>query len=602
LRKVVGEKFFPKLNINRFWIEDTWSIFSTKRFNDDGAKKRCNGVSVKRVTNKKLLFRFVAVSIMVLLLTGITGCNGLFNRNTLNIASDTQKQANAAVFVSKQAPVMVSMLLNPNRFEVLDGGVKLSKLKKSLLDNTGLDYKKDVQPWLGNQITLAVATDDIDRDATNGNQPGYLTVLTTNDVDKSREFIELLFSKRVLSGTSLVVEQYKGVKLISDIPQAGEIKKPLAATVVGDDFVLFANDAKILREAINNVQAPGLSLISLDNYQQAIKKLDNKNQAVTFLNLPAVAKWQGLNLSSPTYSTQLISLAAKSKGLLAETSLFATSPIPSPENSNKKIEALSYIPPASGLVISGKDLSNLDNSNLALLWQQITAAISGESGKDIASQITQPLAKLQKNCGINLKEDIFSWLKGEYAIALLPKSENRRENKTADWIFIAEKSSTTASDISHLDEIASKNGLTVSPITLNEQKITAWTQLTTTGSKASDLSIQAKVLGAHTSQDNYEIFTSSIETMDEAINNKENVFNDNRSFRDSIAAIPQPNQGYVYINWQKSHNLIESQLPILKLVEIIGKPFLDKLQSLTISSYDSNSESLKAGIFFLLNE
>ena len=553
------------------------------------------------IVSKKLLFRFVAVSMMMLLLTGIAGCNGLSSKNPLNIASEKQKQPQAAVFVSKQAPVMVSMLLNPNRFEVLNGGVKLSKLKKSLLDNTGLDYKKDVQPWLGNEITLSVTTDDIDRDATNGNQPGYLTVLLTKDAEKSREFIELLFSKRVLSGTSLVVEQYKGVKLISDITQTGEIEKPLAATVVGDNFVLFANNIKILREAINNVQAPGLSLISLDDYQQAIKQLDSKNQAVTFLNLPAVAKWQGLNLSFPTYSNQLISLTTKPKGLLAETTLFASSTIPSPEKFSEKIEALSYIPSASGLVITGKDLKNLnnsDNSNLALLWQQITTAISGESGEDVASKITQPLTKLQKAWGINLKEDIFSWVKGEYSIALLPN----RENKKPEWIFVAEKSSTTAADILHLDEIASENGLTVSPITLNEQRISAWTQLTTTGSKASNLSIQAKVLGAHTSKGNYEIFASSIETIDKAVNNKENLFNDNRNFQDSIAAIPQLNQGYVYVDWQKSHDFIENQLPILKLIEIIGKPFLDKLQSFTISSYDSNSELLKAGIFFLLNE
>ena len=247
-------------------------------------------------------------------------------------------------------------------------------------------------------------------------------------------------------------------------------------------------------------------------------------------------------------------------------------------------------------------MSNLDNSNLALLWQQTSKAISSESGENIASQITKPLTNLEKRWGINLKEDIFSWVKGEYAIALLPNSENRSENNKPEWIFVAEKSSTTASDISHLDEIAFNNGLTVSQINLNEQKISAWTKLTTTGNKASDLKIQAKVLGTHTSKDNYEIFTSSIETMDEAINNKENFFNDNRNFQNSIAAIPQLNQGYVYIDWEKSQDFIESQLPILKLLEIIGKPFLDKLQSFTISSYDSNSELLKAGVFFLLRE
>ncbi|MGD1909583.1 MAG: DUF3352 domain-containing protein [Rivularia sp. (in: cyanobacteria)] len=554
---------------------------------------------MKRVISQKSLFRFLAASIILLLLTSIVGCNGLFNQNPLNLESETAKQPGAAVFVSKGAPVMVSMRIDPNRFEALDGGVKLSKLKTSLFENTALDYKKDVQPWLGKEITLAVTTPDIDRVPANGNQPGYLTVVATQDADKSREFIQILFSKRVLAGTSLVVEQYKGVKLISDIPQTAEIKKPLAATVVGDSFVLFANDAKILREAINNIQAPGLSLTSLDNYQQGIKQLDSNTQAVTFLNLKAIGKWQGLNLSSPqSYDNQLISLATKSQGLLAEISLFSSYPIPPAENVSEKVEVLSYIPAASGLVIHGKDLSNLGNSNLALLWQQITGTISDESAEDVASQITQPLGNLQKRWGINFKEDIFSWVKGEYAIALLPNTKD----KTPELIFVTEKSSTTPSDISHLDDIASQNGLTVSPITLNDRKIYTWTQLTTTGSKASNFSIQAKVLGAHTTKDNYEIFTSSIETMNEVINNKENFFKDNHNFQDSIAAIPQPNQGSVYIDWVQSKDFIESQLPILKFVEIIGKPFLNKLDSLTISSYDSNQAQLRTGIFFLLNE
>ncbi|MEA5597843.1 DUF3352 domain-containing protein [Rivularia sp. UHCC 0363] len=547
---------------------------------------------MKRIINRKLLFRSVSAIAIALLLTGIAGCNGL-SRNPLNL-SETVKPS-GAVFVSKQAPVMVSMLVNPNRFEALDGELKLSKLKTSLLANTGLEYKKDVQPWLGSEITLAVTTDDIDRDAINGKQPGYLMSVKTKDAAKSREFIELLFSKRVLAGTSLVVEQYKGVKLISDTPQTASIKKPLAATVVGDNFVLFANDAKILREAVNNVQAPGLSLTSLDKYQQLIKQLGSKTQAVTFLNLPAVAKWQGLKLSSPlSYDAQLISLTKKSPGLLAETSLLANSPLPAAELS-EKIAALSYIPATCGFAIAGKHLSNLDNSNLALLWQQTATAISGGSEEGIASQITQPLTNLQKRWGINLKEDIFSWVKGEYAIALLPNTD-----KTPDWVFVAENS-TTPADISHLDEIAARNGLTVSQINLNEQKISAWTQLTTTGNKASNFNIQAKVLGAHTPKDNYEIFTNSIETMDLVLNNKNNLFNDNRSFQKSIAAIPQPNQGYVFIDWTKSQNLIESQLPILKFIEIVGKPFFDRLQSFTISSYD-NSDLLKAGIMFLFNE
>ncbi|MBE9107286.1 DUF3352 domain-containing protein, partial [Nostoc cf. edaphicum LEGE 07299] len=64
---------------------------------------------------------------------------------------------------------------------------------------------------------------------------------------------------------------------------------------------------------------------------------------------------------------------------------------------------------------------------------------------------------------------------------------------------------------------------------------------------------------------------------------------------------PLPNQGYVYLDWTKSQNLLERQVPILKLVEVLGKPFFNNLRSLTVSSYGTDTRSLKGGVFFKLH-
>jgi len=58
---------------------------------------------------------------------------------------------------------------------------------------------------------------------------------------------------------------------------------------------------------------------------------------------------------------------------------------------------------------------------------------------------------------------------------------------------------------------------------------------------------------------------------------------DNPKFQASIKAIPRPNQGYMYLDWTASQG-IERQLPILKLLEIAGKPFFSNLRSLTTST------------------
>ncbi len=560
----------------------------------------------------------------MLLLIGITGCNGFYAKTPLTRAST--EQSDAAMFVSKQAPVMVSMLVNPERLQAFEGDGQLSKLKTNLLANTGIDYQEDIKPWLGNEITLAVTSLDIDRDFENGQQPGYLMALATTQPEKSGEFVEVLFSKRALAGASLATEQYKGVKLIYDnqIPptqatplnalnprtEVAQIEKekvknqnPLAGAVVGKSFVLFANDPKVLREAINNVQAAELNLTSSSKYQQAIKQLPKEALAVAFLNLPTVAKWQGLKPEAQIYDNQIISLVSNSKGLLAETVLLAkekTSP-PSAQLS-KPVGALEYIPAAASLAVAGANLNGLGDSDLAQLWQQVTAALSA-SPEDVISRLLPPLADVQKQWGINWRDDIFNWVQGEYAIGLLP----RKEQTTPDWIFVAQKSDATPAGISHLDELASSKGLSLNSFTVDEQKISAWTQLSAAVNKSNEakeresFAIQAKVLGARADLGNYEIFASSVEAIDQALTAKNNSLINSRNFQDSIAAIPQPNQGYVYLDWTKSQEILERQLPILKFVEVLGKPFFKDLRSLTLSSYGSDTGLLKGGVFFQFN-
>ncbi|MEH2015860.1 DUF3352 domain-containing protein [Nostoc sp.] len=541
---------------------------------------------------------FIVPGAIALLVIAIAGFYWFFAKSPANLIGSSS-QPGAAIFVSKLSPVMVSFLANPDRLQALGREEELSKLKTSLFAKSGIDYKQDIQPWLGNEITLAITTLDIDRDLKNGQQPGYLLALSTQQPEKSREFVELLFSKRALAGANLAVEQYKGVKLISDNSQPE--RDLLAGAVVGESFVLLANDPKVLREAINNVQAPDLNLTSSPEYQKATKQLPKGGLAVAFLNLPIVAKWQGLELPEQLYNSQIISLALNPKGLLAETTFLTSSEIvpPSPPLS-KPVGALQYIPASAGLAISGSNLSNLGNSDVAKLWKQATATIYG-SKEDVVSRLAKPLADVQKRWGINFPEDIFSWVQGEYAIALLPE-----EQTTPHWIFVVEKSEAVEQGVTRLDAIASSNGLSINLLTIDKQKISAWTELTTATKKSdvkerASFSIETKVRGLHTTLGNYEIFTSDLETMDEILTTKDNAIIDNPNFKDSIAAIPLPNQGYIYLDWTKSQNLLERQVPILKLVEVLGKPFFNNLRSLTVSSYGTDTRSLKGGVFFKLN-
>jgi hypothetical protein len=339
---------------------------------------------------------------------------------------------------------------------------------------------------------------------------------------------------------------------------------------------------------------------------QDIKQLSTSELGAVFLNLPVVAEWLGLKLPIQNFDEQRFSLAPVSKGLLAQTVALPTKEMKAPlESLSKPVNALKYIPEKVGIAIGSKNLSGLPESNLAMFWQQLRSVLSPSEGKDKIinlglNDFVQQDAEAKDNWGIDLSKDIFDWVQGEYAIGLIPSEQS------PEWIFVTEKAPSTQDGIAKLDTIAAKNGLSVTELNFLNQPVIAWTQLKAsnsnkTGNKPS-FSIEAKAYGVHTTLDNYEIFTSSLETMYSVLTIKDNTLLENRNFQKSIAALPQSNAGYVYVDWSASQGLIERQLPILKLLKVVAKPIFNNLRALTITNYSDDPNSLKGNVFFQLEE
>jgi len=549
-------------------------------------------------STKNIKLPLLVAGVITLLLIGIVCFYWVAGKNPVSLII-RNSQPGAAIFVSKSSPAMVSLLVNPDALQTIKSKGKFFQLNNSLLVKNNLDYKNDIKPWLSHEITLAVTTIDIDRDPDNGLEAGYLMALATEKPEKSREFLELLFSKRAFSGNNLGIERYKGVKIIYDHPEFipdSKIQPSLAGAIV-NNFVLLANHPQVIKEAINNLQAPDLNLISSLEYQKATQQIPENAVAVTFLNLPQVAKWQGLELSESTYHSQILSLILNPQGLLTESTFLTTSEIVHPSLSiSQPVRALQYIPESTVFTIAGANLSNLGNSNLAKLWKQGTATIYGSSENAI-SRLVQPLVAIQNNWNLNFNQDIFHWVVGEYALALLPNSENTIPN----WLFVVEKTPELTALIARLDHIASTSGFNVSSLTLDGQTISAWTQITALSENNTSINIDAKIKGVHTTLDNYEIFASDLKTLKAVLSQKQKSLLENTQFQNAMTAIPQPNQGYIYLNWENSQNILKRHLPLLKFVEVLDKPLFDHLQSLTISSYSSEPGILKGGVFWQLH-
>lgn len=571
-------------------------------------------------------FYVLAAGAIGLLLIAVAGFFWLTSQSPLNLLQQgVVANPTAAIFVPKQSPAMVSLLVNPARLEAFRQLVarpiarrrsraELNQIENSLLLNTDINYQRDIQPWLGDEITLAVTSLDFDRNPANATQPGYLLVVKTKDGERAREFLQLFYSKQAATSVDdIVFEKYKGVNLIyrrplsqieastngSGSPQS-PLPEALTSAVVGDRFVLFANHPKVLRDALNNVQAANLSLEDDHEYQQMLETLSEPRIGLSFVNIPSLAAWISkqpapVRDSFKGSETLALGLSLNRLGLVAQTALLGSEANDSSREPtlSEPVAALQYIPAQSALAIAG--------TNLNQLWTQLS---SGEGSEDaLKPLLEQAVASLQSRWGIQLPEDIFSWVQGEYALSMMP----RPDRGNPDWIFVAQKGSDAAeSSIEHLDAVAKQRGLSVGSLPLGDTAITAWTKLVTSatpvGSKDKRLmKLEAQVGGVHTAVGDYEIFTTSIEAMNQALKGVENSLVKSDRFNNAIAPLPQPNDGYLYLDWRESGTLIERQLPIVRVVELVAKPFFEHLRSLSVSSYGSDKGVQRSKLFFRLD-
>ncbi|MEG3925339.1 DUF3352 domain-containing protein [Microcoleus sp. T3_D1] len=571
-------------------------------------------------------FSFLLAGVLALLGLSAGGFYWLTTHTPLNLlAGGPTTTPAAAVFVSKQAPLLASMLVNPDRLEALRqvfatpeersrSHAEFEQIKKSFLGNTGLDYSRDIQPWIGDEITLAVTNPDFDGDSSNGKQTGFLLAVSSQKVDRSQKFLDSYWRQQSRGDKTVQSEIYKGVRInYKQAPKSqkksaslspfnpfslptSKLPSSFATAAIGGNFnsgnnqsfVLFSNSPIVIRDAINNLETANLNLNNTPEYQKALQQLTQGRIALAFVNLPQSATEQNPQVS---LNSLAVAVGVNRRGLLAQTALVTSRENTASPTLSEPVQALQYIPSASPFAVASTDLRNF--------WADLSSAVS--TNPEVSNLVDRTLGDIQQLWGVNLPQDIFDWVQGEYALAVLPNSSNG-----ADWIFAAENSADSQKAIDKLDEIARSKEYSIGSFTLRNQKITAWTQLTTSQNYGKEnnrkSAIETEAKGVRATVGKYEIFTTSVEAMDAALEAAETVsLVANQDFQTSIEPLPPSNDGYFYLDWPSSRAIWEKQIPLLRLIELSARPLFDHLRSLTVTSTGEITGIRKATIFMRLN-
>ena len=569
---------------------------------------------------------------LVLLIAGVTWSKSYDPFKSLSKSLSGSANPTTSLFVAQDAPISLSLTVNPDRllsvspaplnFSKSKTQDELENLRDSLLGLGDLDYKTNVLPWLGDELTLAVTSRDVDRTLTDGRQPGYLLALKTNDAIASRAFLHEFW--RVRSAVTQQTETYQGSEITYGQVKNGQVKNAqvkkgqiknsqvkksvvqlsdvpftLASAIVGNQYVLFANSPKVLKNAINNVQVPSLNLQGNAQYQRALGAIDSKHLGILYINLPEFTALTGddsivrslvqLPTVSPiTYSTMAMGLRGSRSGLILDTVLVPDDQLSSEsdrptiqtkaiQTTSRTLDILEVLPDRSMAVAVGNDLAEL--------WPTLSNTVRGYPALETLQ--TQALQSLESQLQLNLIQDVFQWVKGDYGFAIAPIKPNQQ----TQWVFAVKRDGQEIEQgIAKLDKIARDRGLTIGAVKLGDLTVQAWTEL----SSSQNTQLTANTIAAHTTIGNYEVFSTSLKMLENLANKSEKTLNQSSDWTLATREIDNRNQGYAYVEWNDVQPLLEKQIPGLRLIEILAQPIVTHLKSLTISASESSASESSA--------
>jgi len=173
---------------------------------------------------------------------------------------------------------------------------------------TGVDFGRDIRPWLGGELAVAVTTLRID-----GGEPTPNFVAFAESTDDAK--LEAALTK---DGDTKADGEYEGFKLYADAKPPTDGEEPTFAAI-GEDALLVANDSAALRASIDTLTGKGDSLSDADGFADALAKLPSDNMAVAYLDGAQLS--QLIQLASQAAAQQGVEQAQQAAALQQQLDL-----------------------------------------------------------------------------------------------------------------------------------------------------------------------------------------------------------------------------------------------------------------------------------------
>lgn len=274
---------------------------------------------------------------------------------------------------------------------------KIDQIVQNLLGGSGIDYRADIKPWLGDQVALA-AVPNADDPA----QSDAIVIAEVKDPEAAREALPRLVAA---GGDSVSTETYQGVEL-----QVGE-----TGAYAFVDEMLVIGSATTGVQAVVDTSAGAESLADRGEFRDAMADLPADHLASIFVDLAALAETTGVEGQLGVASTASAVLVAEDDGLRLSGSA------PLEPAAGASASAVPAIDDPSTLVewMPADTIAEVVVFGLRRTLEDAEAAAgTTPEGQDLASALDTVRAIAAFGLGIDLDADLLPLLDREVALAI----------------------------------------------------------------------------------------------------------------------------------------------------------------------------------------
>lgn len=297
----------------------------------------------------------------------------------------------------------------------------LAKWRDRILTDNSLNFSKDIKPWIGSEITVAILPDPAAVNTPSEPTPlplpedtaNTLVLLPIADPAKAQSTL----GDRIQKDQAGASQDYKGVT-IQQVEGADGVS--LYAAVLGTEFVVVGNQLITVEQSIDAFKG-GKSLVDVPGFSKAFEQLESSDVFSHFyVNVPSAVQTLADN-AQPVLSPSTLETFKTPRGLAGALNL---------EAKGVSVQSVSWLHPGTSqsfpeqngtdqLIqrVPGNTLLFVSGGNFQQFWQDLKGRQS--LGTILPIDTENIAVSLQAATGLTPEEDLLPWMKGEFALGIL---------------------------------------------------------------------------------------------------------------------------------------------------------------------------------------